>query len=154
MKKLNNKGFSLVELIVVIAIMAVLVGVLAPQFTKYVERSRKSTDVQNVAAIVTACDVYQVDTAGLTSGQSITLEKGKMNALNATPNTIELALKAAGIDQYGLKSKEWGSGNLTFTVTLTDGVPSYSVTGQNTGLDILKGDTEVTDDEKNPPAGS
>ena len=53
-KSLTNKGFSLVELIIVIAIMAVLVGVLAPQFLKYVERSRKSTDVQNVASIVTA----------------------------------------------------------------------------------------------------
>ena len=31
-KSLTNKGFSLVELIIVIAIMAVLVGVLAPQF--------------------------------------------------------------------------------------------------------------------------
>lgn len=50
-KSLTNKGFSLVELIIVIAIMAVLVGVLAPQFLKYVERSRKSTDVQNVASI-------------------------------------------------------------------------------------------------------
>ena len=46
-KSLTNKGFSLVELIIVIAIMAVLVGVLAPQFLKYVERSRKSTDCQN-----------------------------------------------------------------------------------------------------------
>lgn len=35
-KSLTNKGFSLVELIIVIAIMAVLVGVLAPQFLKYV----------------------------------------------------------------------------------------------------------------------
>jgi type IV pilus assembly protein PilA len=34
MKKANNQGFSLVELIIVIAIMAVLVGVLAPQFIK------------------------------------------------------------------------------------------------------------------------
>lgn len=31
-KKMNNKGFSLVELIIVIAIMAVLMVVLAPSF--------------------------------------------------------------------------------------------------------------------------
>ena len=50
-KQKNNKGFSLVELIVVIAIMAVLVGVLAPQFIKYVEKSRQSTDMQSVQPV-------------------------------------------------------------------------------------------------------
>ena len=50
-KKMNNKGFSLVELIIVIAIMSILVGVLAPQFIKYVESSRRSNDIATAEEI-------------------------------------------------------------------------------------------------------
>lgn len=46
MKKMNNKGFSLVELIIVVAIMAVLVGVLAPQYIKYLDKSKVGADKQ------------------------------------------------------------------------------------------------------------
>ena len=61
MKKLNNKGFSLVELIIVIAIMVILVAVIAPQYTKFVNNSRVSTDVQTAADMVTAIDVAVAD---------------------------------------------------------------------------------------------
>ncbi len=61
-KKMNNKGFSLVELIIVIAIMAVLVGVLAPQFIKYVEQSRRSND------IATAEEIRQAILADIADG--------------------------------------------------------------------------------------
>lgn len=43
-KSLTNKGFSLVELIIVVAIMAVLIGVLAPQYLRYVEKTRLQRD--------------------------------------------------------------------------------------------------------------
>lgn len=60
-RKLNNKGFSLVELIIVIAIMAVLIGLLAPQFLKYVQRSKYSTDVKNGQEIATVIQTLIAD---------------------------------------------------------------------------------------------
>lgn len=67
-KKMNNKGFSLVELIIVIAIMAVLVGILAPQYLKYVNNSKVSTDITNAESFATAVNVAIADSnPGITS---------------------------------------------------------------------------------------
>lgn len=66
-ESMGNKGFSLVELIIVIAIMAILVGVMAPQLLKYVERTRVSADTQVAdtvrTAVVTSLMDPQVDDA-------------------------------------------------------------------------------------------
>lgn len=56
-KKKNNKGFSLVELIVVVAIMAVLLGLLAPQFIKYLENSKVSKDNTTVGEVENAINI-------------------------------------------------------------------------------------------------
>lgn len=50
MKK-DNKGFSLIELIIVIAIMAVLVAVIAPNLSKYLSSSKRKTDISNIDTI-------------------------------------------------------------------------------------------------------
>lgn len=48
MKKKNNRGFSLIELIIVIAIMAVLVAIIAPNLIKYLSSSKSETDTSNL----------------------------------------------------------------------------------------------------------
>lgn len=53
-ERLNKKGFTLVELIIVMAIMAILVGLLAPRLVGYIETSRVSTDINNCDAIRSA----------------------------------------------------------------------------------------------------
>lgn len=51
MKKMNNKGFSLIELIIVIAIMAVLVAIIAPNLTKYLGKSKTQADKTNLEEV-------------------------------------------------------------------------------------------------------
>lgn len=62
-----NKGFSLVELIVVIAIMAILVGVAVPVYTSYIGEANKGVDAQYADELERAVDTLVIDiTAGLT----------------------------------------------------------------------------------------
>ncbi|MBR3234725.1 MAG: prepilin-type N-terminal cleavage/methylation domain-containing protein [Atopobiaceae bacterium] len=46
----GNKGFTLAELLIVVAIIAVLVAIAIPVFTTQLERSREATDISNVRA--------------------------------------------------------------------------------------------------------
>ena len=50
MKKMNKKGFTLAELLVVVAIIAVLVAISIPIFTAQLEKAREATDAANIRA--------------------------------------------------------------------------------------------------------
>ena len=67
----NNKGFSLVELIVVVLIIAIIAVALAPQVMKYVGQARTGTDANNAATLKSAVQVavadYQNDGGDLTA---------------------------------------------------------------------------------------
>lgn len=57
LKKLENKGFTLVELIVVIAIMIVLLGVMSPALVQYIEESRADKDTSQMGEVTSALEL-------------------------------------------------------------------------------------------------
>ena len=54
MKKNNNKGFTLVELIVVLVILAILAAILVPALLGYIDRAREKQYVLNAKSYLTA----------------------------------------------------------------------------------------------------
>lgn len=115
--KLNNKGFSLVELIIVIAIMAVLVGILAPQYLKYVEKSRRSADATMADEFVQALQIAASDPA-------VSLDSAKNYEITADSNgkiTFNSDL-ASVIGASGTGAYDTTKTDLKFTSTLYKGV--------------------------------
>lgn len=123
-KQKNNKGFSLVELIVVIAIMAVLVGVLAPQLIKYVEKSREATDIQTCDNIATALKTYYADEEVAASATAttvtVTLCKTELGTVADT------AVKDAGLTKAKIKGTKWTDDKITIGYNKADGTITYT----------------------------
>ena len=70
---MKNKGFSLVELIIVIAIMAILAAAIAPALIRYIDKSRKSDDVAAAETVGTAVN------AALANEDAYSEVSGSMN---------------------------------------------------------------------------
>lgn len=103
-KEMNNKGFSLVELIIVIAIMVILIAVLAPTYLRYVERGRNSRDIQNATSIADAVQVYASDPQAPTAfvadatGTTIAFSNGADPVINgANADSVRNALINSGL---------------------------------------------------------
>lgn len=103
MKKMKDEGFSLVELIIVVAIMAILLVVLTPQFLRYIERSRNAADLENARLIVNALQIYASD-PDVNDAIPVHYETVTVFAVNDNANRdprvdqyAERALRAAGL---------------------------------------------------------
>lgn len=114
MKK-NNKGFSLVELIIVIAIMAILAGALAPALIKYINKSRRSADISNADTIRTACQTAMSDEDAMVAigpgvtGESVSDLKSSYGAFSTEISSI--------LGNSTITSKYFDKGN-EFTVDI------------------------------------
>ncbi len=93
----NNKGFSLVELIVVLAIMAVLTGVLAPTLIRNIEKSRKSVCITNMDNLIRMFEAAVADNAptGYSEVQEVFVEvlesEGGHKESDVDAHTVEIS---------------------------------------------------------------
>ena len=122
--KKNNKGFSLVELIVVVLIMAIIAVALAPQVMKWVNESRKSADASTYDSVVAAAQDALADETVWNDvakeSASFTIEITDSACTIGGPTSFKTEVtKQLGGNAGSIKFKQKGA---TATVTIqTDG---------------------------------
>ena len=83
MKRNNKKGFTIVELVIVIAVIAILAGVLIPTFAGIVAKANKSAAQQEAAALYK--EAYALDLAdGVHNGKEGTEEIDEVEGKTVT----------------------------------------------------------------------
>lgn len=139
MKKMNNKGFSLVELIIVIAIMAILIAVLAPQYIKYVEKSRRSADLDNYQAIINAVQTAFADedyNDSLSGVTTFTITTAKGSSVNCANSSVNAVMKDLGVDLSNIKTKSSLYGTARLNVSLTSGIVKITTTNSSLAKEL------------------
>lgn len=94
LKKMNKKGFTLAELLIVVAIIAVLVAISIPIFTTQLEKSREATDEANIRSLYVECSaaVLTEDTSAKTTAKDCALQVVKDAGTGVVTGTATIKL--------------------------------------------------------------
>lgn len=91
----EREGFSLVELIIVIAIMAILIGIVALAVIPYLEKSRVGKDQQTIDTIYSA---FKNEIASQQISEDVNFTIGTTGATNAKEGNFDVDKLAEALD--------------------------------------------------------
>ena len=116
MKK-NNKGFTLAELLIVVAIIAVLTAIAIPVFTNQLERSREATDLSNIrAAYAEAVSDYLSGGAKTSKTATVKDIKQTVSGWQTSPRPVLYTRVDGSSKAVSLPSNIKGASTVTVTV--------------------------------------
>ena len=137
--KLSPKGFTLVELMIVIAIIGILAAALFPSLTSYLARGRDTSRTAGVKEINTALAAYQLDKVALPApiataapGAAMCVNSGTLSTYIAkfpVDPTTGRTLNCGTAGAYGYGTGTDAAGSLTFALSAL----FESANGGNTG---------------------
>ena len=129
MKKLkNSKGFTLMEMLIVVAIIAILVAIAIPTFSNQLEKAREATDLANLRsayAEVMACSLTgdtndatkaNVTHTGTTWSKEVKLTQKVAGWLNTDVNVGGITVPASVVNATFVVSYNEATGEATITV--------------------------------------
>jgi len=125
MKK-NNKGFTLAELLIVVAIIAVLVAIAIPVFGAQLEKSREATDAANIRAKYADVMVAMIEDAKTDHTESVTLKQAKAGWQNSDLQTGLETLADGSLVKVNVANPTAG-GKGTVKYTTSDGIVNITV---------------------------
>ena len=110
-EKKDNKGFSLAELIIVIAIMAILVGIVGTQVLPYINKSKEAKDFQIINSYGTAATTaYSSDAENVTADTTIIVYGTNKDETGKPAATLENEIKTlTGYDAAAKLQDKMGS---------------------------------------------